>query len=315
MIPRQDAKPRIVSLLPSLTEIVCKLGFAGQLVGRSHECDYPPQVTELPVCTKPKYPATGAEKSSEINKSVLNLINQGLSVYHVFEDRLQKIAPDIILSQDHCKVCAVSLDEVEKAVQSHLAKSTRVISVSPINLKEIFASFQSIANALNVSEKGKWLTETATSHLNEIKNRVVHKNKPRVVAIEWIDPLMTGGNWMPELIEIAGGENLLSEAGKHSPWIDLNVIREADPDILLILPCGYRMEKTLSEMGALSRLRGWNQMRAVRNNRVYVLDGHHYFNRPGPRITDSASILAEVFHPGLFAPEHHKMRWIQFKSC
>jgi len=308
------AKPRIVSLLPSLTEIVCKLGIRNQLKGRSHECDYPVSITELPVFTEPKYPETGDKKSGEINKSVLNLVRRGLSVYRVFEDRLLQVRPDLILTQDHCEVCAVSLDEVKKAVQSCLLKNTQVVSVSPMNLTEVLASFQVVANALEVPDRGKRLTDAAKSHFEEISKRVSLEKKPRVVAIEWIDPLMTGGNWMPELIKIAGGENLLSEAGKHSPWINWNEIQKADPDILLILPCGYMIDKTLQEMDVLTRLQGWDQLTAVKKNQIYIVDGHHYFNRPGPRITDSATILAEIFHPCLFAPEHQNTGWVQFKS-
>jgi len=306
--------PRIVSLLPSLTEVVCALGFEKNLVGRSHECDFPHSITHLPVLCEPKYSVDKNTPSGDIHQSVIHLLQNGLSVYKVDDEKLAFLKPDIILTQDHCEVCAVSFQDLENAINSFLDKDVNVVSVSPINLEQVIQSFLTIANALNAGEKGQELVKQIKSGFSAISDKNAGSVRPTVVSIEWLDPLMTGGNWMPELIEIAGGQNLLSEAGKHSPWCDWETIQNADPDILLLLPCGFSINKTLTEMDSLTSRNGWNQLKAVQNNRVYILDGNQYFNRPGPRLLDSAEILAEIFYPDLFPPRHQKTGWIKFDS-
>jgi len=305
---------RIVSLLPGLTELVYKLGCGNNLVGRSHECDFPQQVTELPVLTEPKYTHTDDLTSSQIQSSVSDLLQQGLSVYKVFEDKLKECDPDVVLTQDHCEVCAVSMKELSSAIDSFLDKNVNITSVEPSSLEEVLDSFITIAEAVNRSDAGKKLVDSTRARFNEIRQAVENQKTPTVVSIEWLDPLMTGGNWMPELIEIAGGKNLLSEPGKHSPWIEWDKIRNADPDILLILPCGFTISKTLVEINSLVELDGWNELKAVKNGDICLLDGNHYFNRPGPRILDSAEILAEIFHPELFKIKYENEGWMRFNK-
>ncbi len=305
---------RIVSLLPGLTELVYKLGCGNNLVGRSHECDFPKQVKELPVLTKPKYLHSEEMSSSQIHSSVSDLLKHGLSVYKVFEDRLQECAPDVVLTQDHCEVCAVSMKDLDNAIRKFLGKNVKITSVEPSSLNEVLDSFITIAEAINKSESGKLLVDIIKTRFNEISQEVKNQNKPDVVSIEWLDPLMTGGNWMPELVEIAGGKNLLSEPGKHSPWIEWEKIRNADPDILLILPCGFTISKTLTEINSLIDLDGWGELKAVKSENVYLLDGNHYFNRPGPRIIDSAEILAEIFHPSMFKNKYQNKGWVRLKK-
>lgn len=313
MIPQAD-RPRIVSLLPSLTEVVCELGFKDHLVGRSHECDFPKGIDHLPVLTAPKYPTSSGDSSSEIHQSISELLQQGLSVYEVDTEKLVDLAPDIILTQDHCEVCAVSFSDLERAVQDHLKPSTEVISVSPINLRQVLESFQTVADALDSRSLGKELVQRTQFRFDELRNKTPNRNRPEVVAIEWMDPIMTGGNWMPELIDIAGGDNLLSESGTHSPWIEWEKVIEADPDILLLLPCGYSIEKTMSEIETLKKKMGWSNLKAVKNNRVYVLDGNQYFNRSGPRIKESAEILAEIFYPSIFRPHFKGSGWTDLNN-
>ena len=251
----------------------------------------------------------------EIHEKVSYLLRNALSVYEVNDEKLKELKPDIILTQDHCKVCAVSKSDLSKSIRSALGENTKVISVSPNDIRSIFDSFKQIASALGVPEKGNQLVDEIQTRFDEIKNRTQPSGKPDVVAIEWMDPLMTGGNWMPELIDIAGGTNRLSTAGEHSGWIEWDTIRENDPDIILVVPCGYSIQKTLGEMHTLEQKAGWNKLKAVQQNNVFVLDGNHYFNRPGPRIEDSAEILARIFHPSIFKNEIETFGWIQYRSA
>lgn len=303
---------RIVSLLPSTTEIACKLGFEQNLVGRSHECDYPESVEKLPVLTEPKYSENGT--SIDIDNRVKSLIEKGLSVYKVDAEKLASLNPDIILTQDHCKVCAVSLSDVESALHQTVQEQTKVISVSPENLQQIYQSIIDIGSALEAKKKAKNVVNEMQLRMNIIRNTLTHVQPVSAVTIEWIDPLMTAGNWIPECIHIAGGEDLLGTAGQHSPWIKWKDIKQTNPEFLLISPCGYSIVQTLREFKTLQHKPGWKNLRAVQNNRVFILDGHHYFNRPGPRIFDSTRILAEVFHPNHFKPTLKNIGWVNTKD-
>lgn len=303
---------RIVSLLPSTTEIVCRLGLEHHLVGRSHECDFPAQITHLPILTEPKFKEN--RDSSEIDKQIKSLLQNGLSVFKVNAEKLSELNPDIILTQDHCEVCAVSISEVEDAVKKYTESNCEVISVSPVNLKDIFNSFKTIGIATGTEDSADNLINETKERLNIIRNTVCGEVKKSVVTVEWIDPLMTAGNWVPELIELAGGEDLLGEAGEHSPWIDWNSIKEADPEFLLILPCGYSIRQTKKELDILTENPGWNDLRAVQNDNVYIMDGNQYFNRPGPRIFESTRIIAEILHPHLFKPTMKNSGWKQIKK-
>lgn len=304
----------IVSLLPGLTELVCSLGLGSQLKGRSHECDYPDFVNGLPVLTSANYPHSNSTDSRQIHNSVMNLLRNALSIYDVDERSLIEIKPDSILTQDHCEVCAVSYGDLSTAVKDTLGKETQIISVSPRNLEEISRSFLEIAGALGVPGRGEELVSSIHNRFTDIRSATRKLSKPSVVAIEWIEPLMTGGNWMPEMIEIAGGVPHLAEAGKHSPWCEWQDIVSLDPDILLIVPCGYGLSKTLGEMSVLTSKDYWKELTAVKQNSVFILDGNQYFNRPGPRIKDSVEILAEIFHPELFDEQYNPDGWIRFGS-
>ncbi len=294
--------------------MVCALGLEGQLIGRSHACDYPESVTDLPVLTSVNYSRASHSQSKDIHESVTRLLQKALSIYDVDEEMLRRLSPGIILTQDHCEVCAVSFNELQKAVRKTFGDTTQVVSVSPSTLQGIFKSFQNIADALDVSKKGQDLVESIQNRFDDILDRTQELEKPSVVALEWLDPLMTGGNWMPEMIKIAGGVPHLAEAGKHSPWCTWDDIHSLDPDILLIVPCGYGINKTMGEMGVLTKNEGWKDLAAVKNNRVYILDGNHYFNRPGPRIKTSVEILAEIFHPEEFDRHHEKSGWLHYQS-
>lgn len=303
---------RIISLLPSTTELAVSIGLKEHLVGRSHECDYPAGLDHLPVLTKPKYHDDG--NSRQTDDRVKDLLRRGLSVYEVDEVLLKELKPDLILTQDHCEVCAASIGDVENALSSWTGRKPGLVSVSPLDLNGIFDSFLKIGEATGRESEANKLSEEIQERLEIIRRTTNGEPRKRVATIEWIDPLMTAGNWIPELTEFAGGEHLLGEAGKHSPFIDWETITETDPDLILVMPCGYSIEKTLSEMETLTSRPGWSDLRAVNSGEVYILDGHHYFNRPGPRIFESARIMAEIFHPERFKPTLEESGWIRYNA-
>lgn len=301
---------KIVSLLPSATEIICALGLGDSLVGRSHECDFPKGVQTLPAVTQPAYPE---QKSGlEIDRSIRNLLSSGLSPFEANPDLLRELDPDIIITQDHCDVCAISLNRLKFAAKSYLDNAdVDLLSVSPASMLEIMDSIHTIGHALKVPQKATALVTELSERLNIIRQTVQGEPKKNVVTLEWISPLMTAGNWVPELIDIAGGDDLLGVPGDHSPWINFDAVRRADPDFLLIMPCGYSIQDTNNEFDTLEQTDGWLDLKAVREEQVYLLDGNQYFNRPGPRMYDSARILAEILHPDLFQPLYKGTGWIQ----
>lgn len=299
---------RIVSLLPSTTEIVAALGKVGLLVGRSHECDYPAEVDQLPACTEPKYEPDGT--SYEIDQRVKAILQEGLSVYRVDEDRLAELNPDLIITQDHCEVCAASLNDVKEAARSVLGNHVEVISVSPTDLSSVVGSIRTIAKAVDAEDAAKKLTDQMKSKLQETQRKVMKLRRPNVLCIEWLEPLMSAGNWVPELIKIAGGNPLAATAGEHSPRLEWADVRKLDPDIITISPCGYSINQTMEEILNLTSRDSWSDLRAVQNKQVFVMDGNQYFNRPGPRLVDSTLILAEIIHPSVFRDGDSHPGWI-----
>ena len=304
---------RIVSLIASSTEIVCALGFEDQLVGRSHECDYPHSVERLPVCTQPKFATDGT--SSEIDQRVKAILKEALSVYRVDADLLRQLRPTHIITQTQCEVCAVSLREVEEAVCEWTESKPAIVSLQPNALADVWADIRRVAEALDASDRGRQFILELQSRMARIAEKAqAVKVRPRVACIEWIEPLMAAGNWMPELIEMAGGVNLFGEAGKHSPWMTWEHLQGADPDVILILPCGFDIKRTRKELPTLTQKPGWSDLKAVRGQRVYLMDGNQYFNRPGPRLAESLEILGEVLHPETFQFGHQGMGWEKVES-
>lgn len=302
------AEPRVISLIASATEIVCALGFADRLVGRSHECDFPDEVRRLPVVTEPKFLTQGT--SAEIDRRVKDLLEQALSVYRVDALRLKALRPDVIVTQSQCEVCAVSLSEVERAVADWLEARPRIVSLEPTGLADLWTDIARVADALGVPERGAALVESLQERMAAIAERAGGlAGRPSVASIEWIDPLMAAGNWMPELIEKAGGVSLFGEAGKHSPGMRWEALVRADPEVIVVLPCGFDMARTRAEMPALTGRPDWRELRAVRAGRVFLTDGNQYFNRPGPRLVESLEILAEILHPEAFHLGHEGTGW------
>lgn len=291
------SEPRIVSLLPSATEIAVALGLGEHLVGRSHECDFPPFVARLPVCT-----ASKLEKgltSREIEVRVQDIVRQGLSVYEVDAHLLRQLRPDVILTQSQCAVCAVTPGDLEEALAAWTGREPLLLSLAPDTLDDVWGDMRRVGEAVGARAAADAAIADLQQRLAALRDRAhASPHRPTVAAIEWTDPLMAAGNWVPELIEIAGGRPLFAAAGQHSPWLEWEALLQADPEVIVLMPCGYQIDQTLRELGALASDPRWVKLAAVRNQRVYAADGHHYFNRPGPRLVESAEILADIFGDG-----------------
>ncbi|MCZ6674055.1 MAG: cobalamin-binding protein [Verrucomicrobia bacterium] len=300
---------RIVSLIASSTEIVCRLGLRDQLFGVSHECDYPDSVRSLTACSKPRIDIHGS--SRDIDNRVKHALKDALSVYEVRQQELEAIEPTIIITQTQCEVCAVNLSDVEAAVCDLLSSNPKIVSLEPNELKDIWADIQRVADAADVPERGQVLVAELLAEVDTIRNTTRELDRPTVACIEWLEPLMAAGNWIPELVDIAGGKNLFGEAGKHSPWMTWHEVLEADPDVIVTMPCGFDIQRTMEEIHLLTDRPEWGGLKAVREGRAFVSDGNAYFNRPGPRVVESVRILTEVLHPNLFPPNFEGSGWIR----
>ncbi len=302
------ASHRIVTLLPSATEIVCALGFESDLVGRSHECDFPASVKWLPALTEPKFNPKGS--SAEIDARVKTIVRDALSVYRVDATKLRELRPDVIVTQSQCEVCAVNQADVDEAVAQWTGTRPKVVSLAPYSLADVFSDMQRVASALGAPKRGDKLVHDLQMRCGEIREVASRlKNKPTVACIEWIEPMMAAGNWMPTLVEMAGGRNLFGKAGEHSPWMKFEELAAADPEVILVAPCGFGIPRASEELHLLQKQNGWKQLGAVRDRRVFVADGNQYFNRPGPRIIESLEILAELIHPHTFSFGHEGEGW------
>ncbi|HZV37088.1 MAG TPA: cobalamin-binding protein [Verrucomicrobiae bacterium] len=297
-------------MLPAATEMVCALGASELLVGRSHECDFPPEIRKLPACTESKINTGNTASSAEINRQIKELQNgtqpEGdKSLYRLDAPKIKELQPDIIITQGQCDVCAVSLREVEEMIGNWPGNRPEILSLAPARMAEIWDGIRRVANALNIEEHGREV-------LRALKNRVVSiiektcvvTKRPSVACIEWIEPLMAAGNWVPELVELVGGANVLDQAGKHSAWMDGEALLKVDPEIIVLMPCGFDLNRVRSEATALVRHPVWTKLEAVKKKRVYLTDGNAYFNRPGPRIVESLEILAEIIWPEKFKFGH-----------
>jgi iron complex transport system substrate-binding protein len=290
---------RIVSLLPSATEIAVALGLQDNLVGRSHECDFPAAVKALPVCT-----STKLEKglsSQAIEDRVKAIVEKGLSVYDVDAALLKSLRPDVILTQAQCAVCAVTPADLEGALATWVGTAPLLVSLAPDDLADVFGDFHRVAVAAGVPERAPVSVARMREGLAGLP--LPPAAQPRMLAVEWIEPLMVAGNWVPELIAAAGARPLLAAPGRHSHWTTFETIAAADPDIIALMPCGYQLAQTLPEARAMLAEPRWQAMRAVREGRVFAVDGHHLFNRPGPRLLESAEVLACLIHTPDDVPE------------
>jgi iron complex transport system substrate-binding protein len=297
---------RIVSLLASGTELVAALGLGEALVGRSHECDHPAWVKRLPVLSQPAFDVHGT--SLEIDTRVRERLRAGLPLYTVDEVQLAALAPDFIITQTHCEVCAVSPGDLAHGVAARLERQ-QVVALQTGTVEGILEGFARVAQVLGVAEAGRTLVADLRARVATVADRTRDLPKPRVACLEWIDPLFEMGNWGPEIVELAGGRSLLSAPGAHSTTLPFEALAEADPDVVVVAPCGFDLARTLDELPALTRKPGWQALRAVRGGRAYAADGNFYFNRSGPMLFETPEILAEMLHPEVFAPRHEGAVW------
>ena len=291
---------RIVSFLPSATEIVCALGLEENLVGITHECDYPPSITNKPVVVNSAVPVETMTES-EIDKAVSELVHAGQSVYQVNEDLLRRLAPDLILAQDLCEVCAPSGNEIARAMRV-LEQKPEVLYLTPKSIQGILQNLRDVGQATDRVEEAERQIAAANKKLKEIADITsALPSRPRVFCMEWLDPIFCSGHWVPEMVKIAGGVDQVSREGSDSvriPWED---VLAWSPEILVLMPCGFHLEKAVALAEKLSALPGWNDLPAVRNGRVYVVDASSYFARPGPRVVEGTELLAHLIHPEAFA--------------
>lgn len=294
---------RIVSLLPAATDVVAELDLLPQLVGRTHECDWPAEVRSVPVVTHSGLDA-GRLGSREISAAVRDSRDhRGSALYTLDTELLASLAPDVVLTQELCEVCAVSYAQLSEAVRV-LDAGPRVLSLEPRTLDDVLGTLVTVGAALDVAGTARGRLEALRGRLAEVRRRAGARaagRRPRVVALEWLDPLWPAGHWVPEQIRYAGGEPLLATPGEHTSPLPWQAVLDARPDVVLVLPCGFAPDRTREELHLLTRLPGWETLPAVRRDAVWVLDGPSYFNRPGPRVVRGAEVLAWVLH-GLAPP-------------
>ncbi len=290
---------RIVSLLPSSTEICFALGLGDSVVGVSHECDFPLEVRGRPILTAPNIDP--ASSSAEIDHQVRALVSDGLSVYRIDEQRLQDLHPELVITQDACEVCAVSLEEVREATNRLIGADVEVLSLSPLTVADVLDDIGRVGRATGTEVRADEFVASLRARLESLGQVTSSLAKPRVLVLEWLDPPMVAGHWTPELIRIAGGDPILGHDGTPTGPVGWDRIMEAEPDVLLVIPCGFRVAQSVDEMSDLMRQPGFAELPAVRDGRVAIVDGNSFFSRPGPRLVDSAEIAALAIHPGHFA--------------
>jgi iron complex transport system substrate-binding protein len=289
---------KLVSLLPSATEILVKLGLEKNIVGVSHECDFPETVQSLPRLTSSR--ANSKLDSRGIHKSVLEVMKNAVSVYDLDVELLKSLKPDFIVTQDLCDVCAVSFSQAEEACQELLG--CKIISLRPKMLGDIWNDVLSTAELLGVKQKGYEFQEEVDARIQAVQDRIANDepSKPKVLTIEWIDPIYVGGMWLPEMIRISGGQVCIAESGQPAPIVNREDLEKLEPEVVIVKPCGYKLEQTLKEMESLKTQIPWQDWETRCGTRFYLVDSNSYFNRPGPRILDSLEILAHCTHPNLF---------------
>lgn len=289
---------RLISFLPAATEMIYALGLQDQLVGVSHECDYPPQAKNKPAVVKPALPLE-TMTVREIDVAVSERLRQGLSLYQVDEKLLAKLQPDLIITQNLCQVCAPSGNEMSVAVRS-LQPAPDVLYLTPHSLKEIFQNILALADATGRQLKAETIVKNAQARLSAIEERSRAGKPIRVFFLEWADPIYCGGHWVPEMIELAGGIDTLARKGTDSVRIDWNEVLHWQPEVLVFSPCGFHVDAAREQLTILQRLPNWAELPAVKAGRVYAMDANAYFARPGPRIVEGVELLAHLIHPELF---------------
>jgi len=288
------AARRVASLLPAASEIVAALGAAGDIVARSHECDHPAGIADLPAITASRL--AGERPSAAIERDVRARLEAGLSIYALDAAALRAARPDLIVTQTLCDVCALTPADLSDALADWTGARPELLALAPLRLDDVFGDIERIGGALGRIEAARSLAAQMRASMAAIAARAAGLARRRVLTLEWLDPPMAGGNWMPELVAMAGGDNLFGEAGAHSPWLDPAVLARCAPDVVLLVPCGFAIARTLAEIPALDAQAWWRAL----PGRKFVADGGRYFKRPGPRLVESLEILAEILHPDAF---------------
>ena len=276
-------------MLPSATEIVCALGLESDLVGVTHECDYPPSVREKPVLTASVL--SGHQESGEIDRHIRALVHAGSSIYRLDAQRLQSLQPDLILTQELCEVCAVSYPIVERAVR-RMNGATQLVSLEPESLDDVFQTISTVGRLVNRIPRAETVIAELRQRVHAVRVAIEARPKRRVVCLEWVEPLFGSGHWTPELVRLAGGEECLGRAGQRAEPVTADVVANLHPEVVVVLPCGFGIERTLEEVGRSTVLRKLG-------GELWVADGNAYFSRPGPRLVDSLEIMAAILHPAV----------------
>lgn len=285
---------RIVSFLPSATETLYELGAARQIVGVTHECKYPPAAKSKPQVIRPSFDPS-AMTGLEIDRKIVELVRLGSDIYIVDDDALKKAKPDLIVVQGLCEVCSPFTKEVGRAVKI-LGGSPDVLVLDPHDLDDILVSIMDVAEKVGRVKEGRRLVASLQRRIGAVRAMKI-KQRPKVACVEWVDPLFTAGHWVPQMVEYAGGISGMSVAGEHSRRMDIDELVQFDPDIIVMMPCGYGIKRTEKEMKALKKNEKWNLLRAVKNRKVYATEAGSYFSKPGPRTITGLEILAKIIHP------------------
>lgn len=301
---------RIVSLLASATEIVCALGAGEMLVGRSHECDNPEWVKRLPACSAPAFDVSVS--SREIDTEVRRRLRSGEPLYHIHGDLIRELQADLLISQSHCEVCAVTPGDLERS--GACTAPARQVALSATSLEEIFQGILRISQDLRLEQKGELLVRCERERLGRVREKTERSRRPTVVMVEWTDPLFAMGNWGPELMEIANGELLLGEKGKYSAAIPAEQPRDADPEYLIVAPCGFDLKRSLREQAVLERYPWWRELQAVRPGNVVFADGNLLFNRSGMTVSQTAEVIAEILHGVSFGERTERVGWRRIET-
>ena len=285
---------RIVSLLPSATDIVCALGLRDELVGRTHECDWPPGVEEIPAMTRDVL-ETGSMSEREIDVAVGGSVHSGSSIYALDHDALAAAEPDLIITQELCEVCAVSYTEVMRSARM-MDAGPRIVSLEPHTIDDILDTISLVGELTGCTDAAARVVADARERLDAVRKQVADNEPVRTVCIEWLDPIYAAGHWVPEQVSIAGGVEMIGRAGEHSRTVPWEAVRDARPEALVLLPCGLGIERAEADAKILRKNPGWDDLPAVRNRSAWAVDGPAYFNRPGQRVVRGVEVLAHVLH-------------------
>ena len=289
---------RIISFLPSATELIYELGAQERLFGVTHECDYPSDASNKPRVIESIFEPEKMS-SQEIDDKICELSERGEEIYKLITENVSNAKPDLIISQEICEVCSAYTNQVKNAIDI-LEEKPEIYSMSPHNIQEILRCVSDIAEKIDEVEKGKEIVNSLNIRINKIK-KVPISNRPKVLGIEWIKPFFTAGHWVPEMIEYSGGINMITKNGEHSRKMDITEIENADPDVLILMPCGFNVQRTISEYEKyLKDDSRWNKLRAVREKRVFVVDANSFFSKPSIRVVTGIEILAKILHPEIF---------------